>query len=107
MAELVELMDSKVGIENFATRVLSKLGLTDWQMEWTKCSGGECIDDMKMFTIPVRMIGMGFQAREYVLHEIAHIFIEGVWHGRKFYEQYTKLLTRFMTDIIEEDGEVD
>ena len=81
-----DLGDTKKEIEDFAGLVLHELKLTGWRMEWTKCSGGECIDDMKRFTIPERMIGMGFEANEYILHEVAHIFTDDNYHGRDFYK---------------------
>lgn len=89
-------MDSKEDIEGFAREVLNKLGLTDWMMEWDKCSGGICIKDMKRFTIPERMIGMGFEGKEYVLHEVAHIFTDDNYHGRNFYKEYVRLLEMFL-----------
>ena len=92
---------SKEEIEEFAKRVLLDLGLTDWQMEWDKCSGGICIKDVKRFTIPERMIGRGFEAKEYVLHEIAHIFTDDNYHGKDYYREYIKLLSRFLVASID------
>ena len=91
-------MDKKEDIEEFALSALNKLGLTDWRMEWDKCSGGICIKDMKIFTIPERMIGMGFEGKEYVLHEIAHIFTDDNAHGGGFYREYVRLLEMFLVD---------
>jgi hypothetical protein len=80
----------------FAAHVLEELCL-DWAMKWTKCDGGICLKKSREILIPERMIGQyPWVAKEYVLHETAHIFTDDKQHGEEFYKVYVDLLRRFM-----------
>lgn len=82
--------------EAFATHALEELCL-GWKMKWTKCSGGICLKKSREIHIPERMIGQyPWVAKEYVLHEAAHIFTDDKVHGEDFYKSYIALLGRFM-----------
>ena len=88
---------TKEQIENFSEDVLRTLRQEQWHMEWTACSGGLCLKKSKEILIPERMIGeYPWGAKEYVLHEIAHIFTEDNFHGSDFYAGYVRLLSQFM-----------
>ena len=80
----------------FAAHGLEELRL-DWKMKWTKCSSGICLKKSREILIPERMIGQyPWAAKEYVLHEAAHIFTDDNVHGEEFYKSYIALLRRFM-----------
>ena len=84
--------------ETFAAHVLEELCLV-WKMKWTKCSGGICLKKSGEILIPERMIGQcPWVAKEYVLHEVAHIFTDDNAHGEEFYKSYIALLRRFMLE---------
>ncbi|MBA7677813.1 hypothetical protein ES703_86077 [subsurface metagenome] len=83
-------------VEAFAARVLKKLRL-DWKMKWTTAQPGICLKKSQEILIPKSMIGQyTWMAREYVLHETAHIFTDDKQHGEEFYKSYVVLLRRFM-----------
>ncbi len=82
----------------FAVHVLEEV-CPDWTMKWTKCDGGICLKRSLEILIPERMIGQyPWIAKEYVLHETAHIFTDDNQHGVEFYREYVALLDRFMVD---------
>ena len=88
---------SQSEIEKFTTHVLRNLSLDGWWMEWTR-SGSWCNRKGQIIYIDKTFIGKyPWQAKEGVLHEIAHIFSpRDRFHSRPFYEQYISLLTKFM-----------
>lgn len=95
---------SRLEAEAFAFTVLKEFGLDDWKLEWVTDSS-ECIIDMKLLLLHVprhRSLrfriypGYPWEIKEVILHEIAHIFSPDITHGRDFYLEYTKLLTKFM-----------
>ena len=82
----------------FAAHVLEELCL-DWTMKWTKCDGGICLKKSREILIPERMIGQyPWVVKEYILHEVAHIFTDDKVHGDEFYKSYIALLMRFMLE---------
>lgn len=90
-------------LEAFASQVLKALDLEDWRIEWTTdCS--ICIRERKLILLQVHTIrfrifrGYPWQAKEAVLHEIAHIFTDDRFHSQGFYTEYIKLLVRFMVE---------
>lgn len=89
---------TRVKAKIFASHVLEALHL-DWEMKWTKCDGGICLKKSREILIPERMIGQyPWVAKEYVLHEAAHIFTDDNGHGEEFYKSYIALLRRFMLE---------
>ena len=89
-------------VETFATHVLKELRL-DWRMGWTIAQPGICLKKSKEILIPRTMIGQyPWVAKEYVLHETAHIFTDDKVHGEEFYKSYIVLLRRFMLKYIPE-----
>lgn len=83
-------------VEAFAARVLKKLYL-DWKMKWTIAQPGICLKKSSEILLPENVIGQyPWMAKEYVLHETAHIFTNG--HGEEFYKSYIALLRRFMVE---------
>lgn len=87
---------TKEEVEAFAANVLKKL-YPDWKMKWTTAQPGICLKRSKEILIPESMIGQyPWMAKEYVLHETAHISTNG--HGEEFYKSYIALLRRFMVD---------
>lgn len=94
---------SKKGVEDFSKGVFTSLLLGEWSMRWTTCNGGLCLRKGKRILIPERMIGQyPWAAKEYVLHEVAHIFTADRFHGSDFYAHYVRLVRRFM--VLEERG---
>lgn len=91
---------SKRQIENFARKVFKSPEFINWQMEWTEDSVGMCARGSKIIYIPKRMIGQyPWVAKEYVLHEVAHIYTEeDSSHGENFYKEYIRLLNQFMSE---------
>ncbi len=88
---------TKEEIEEFAKRVLGLYGLKDWKMEWTTASPSICMKDRKIIFIEERYIGKyPWDAKENILHEIAHIFTDDMVHGMRFYIYYIRLLNIFM-----------
>ena len=82
--------------EAFAAHVLQELHL-EWKMKWTSAHPGICLKKSQEILIPKSMIGQyPWMAKEYVLHETAHIFTSG--HEGKFYKSYIALLRRFIVD---------
>jgi len=87
---------SQAEIEKFAAQVIRELNLDGWQMEWTG-GGSMCEKSRHIIFIDKRWINKyPWQAKENVLHEIAHIFTEDKLHGLGFYREYIDLLERFM-----------
>lgn len=95
---------SRLDAEAFAFTVLKELGLDDWKLEWVT-DGSACIIDMKLLLLHVPnhrslkfriYAGYPWEVKEDILHEIAHIFSPCNTHGRDFYLEYIKLLTKFM-----------
>ena len=84
-------------IEKFAAHVLRNLPLDGWRMEWTR-SGSWCNRKGRIIYIDKTFIGKyPWQAKDGVLHEVAHIFSpEDRFHGCSFYKQYILLLHKFM-----------
>lgn len=90
---------TKEDMEAFAARVLNELA-PDWLMKWTDCSGGICLKNSREIFIPERMIGeYPWMAKEYILHEAAHIFTDDDQHGGAFYKVYIGLLWQFMIAV--------
>lgn len=95
-------------LQTFVSHVFEKLDLNGWRIEWTK-GYSICIRERKLILIQVHNIrfrlyrGYPWQAKEAVLHEIAHIFTSDKFHSEAFYIEYIKLLTKFM---VEEAGSV-
>ena len=88
---------TKEDVEAFAAQVLKELRLDDWKMEWTKNSSGICLKCFREILIPERVVGQyPWEAKEYVLHETAHIFTDDHRHGAGFYRVYVALLNQFM-----------
>lgn len=86
---------TKEEAEAFASHVLEEL---HWAMKWTKCNGGICLKKSREILIPERMIGQcPWVAKEYVLHEAAHIFTDDNVHGEEFYKQYARLVSKYLT----------
>ncbi len=89
---------TKEEVEAFGTHVLESL-CPHWVVKWTKCDGGICLKKSREILIPERMIGQyPWVAKEYALHEIAHIFTNDNGHGEEFYKSYIALLRRFMLE---------
>jgi len=90
-------------LRTFASRVFKELDLEDWRIEWTT-DVSICIRHRKLIQIHVHNTrfpiypGYPWQAKEAVLHEIAHIFTPCRSHSEDFYREYIKLLTRFMVE---------
>jgi len=101
---VVNLMGAvkKEEVETFVRIVFDALELNDWKMEWTETTPGICLRKAKKILLPTRIIGRyPWEAREYALHEIAHIFaLNDKLHGKLFYDEYIKLLQRFITEEI-------
>ena len=94
---------TKKEVEAFATYVLGELYL-DWKMKWTIAQPGICLKKSQQILIPKNIIGQyPWDAKEYILHETAHIFTDDNQHGEEFYKSYIALLRRFM--IIPLQGE--
>jgi hypothetical protein len=86
-------------IENFATFVLGKLGI-DGNMKWTSSGNSWCDRQHKTIYIGESFIGKyPWQAKENVLHEIAHIYTDDKFHSEKFYAHYTNLVARFLAGL--------
>ena len=89
----------------FARSVLCKLNLKDWKVEIDKIDdSGTCFLPMKLITIPKWVCNKDniqfWQTKEYILHEIAHInSYSDNNHGKLFYREYVRLLTRFMANL--------
>lgn len=86
----------------FISCVLKELDLEDWLIEWTS-DVSICIKERKLILVQVSATsqiypGYPWQAKESVLHEIAHVFAPKWFHGADFYREYVKLLTRFMIE---------
>lgn len=91
----------KEKVEKFAKYVLNTLKLNDWEMKWEEIDPcGFCYNDLKHFTIPPWVVDKcDWVWKEYVLHEVAHIFCKYEdQHGPKFYRPYIELLRIFMLD---------
>jgi len=90
----------KSEVNKFASQVIKALGLDGWAMEWCKGGPSICLRKQKRILIRKAVIGMyPWQAKEEVLHEIAHIFTLGKSpHGENFYREYVPLLKRFMIE---------
>lgn len=92
---------SRRELQTFASHVFEKLDLEGWRMEWTQ-RVSICIRETKLILIQVPNIrfriypGYPWQAKEAVLHEIAHIFTPDKSHSEGFYIEYIKLLICFM-----------
>lgn len=90
-------------LKAFVSHVLKELDLEDWQVEWDT-DVGICIKHRKLILVQVHTTrfriypGYPWQAKEAVLHEIAHIFTPDRFHSEDFYREYVKLLTRFMIE---------
>lgn len=91
----------RLDLQEFGLQVLKALCLEDWRIEWTT-DGSICIRDMKLILIQVHNVrfrlyhGYPWQAKEAILHEIAHVFTDDRFHSEGFYMEYIKLLVRFM-----------
>jgi len=91
-------------IEAFALNVFKALGLEDWQVEWTTVAPSICIRARKLIFICVHTAkfriypGYPWQAKEAILHEVAHIFTPDRFHSEDFYREYVKLLMKFMIE---------
>ena len=91
---------TKEEAEAFAAHVLKEL-CPDWKMKWTRAQPGICLKKSQEILIPESMIGQyPWQAKEYVLHETTHIFIDDNRHGEEFYKLYIVLLRRFMLSSV-------
>jgi len=86
--------------EEFGKYVLQELRLHDWHMEWETIDPiGFCYPDLKFFTVPPSVLAKSeWETKEYILHEVAHIFVDNTGHGRDFYEQYITLLWKFIVE---------
>lgn len=86
-------------IEKFTAHVLRNLPLDGWRMEWTR-NGSLCERERRIIFIDKKFIGKyPWQAKEIVLHEVAHIFSpEDHFHGCEFYKEYISLLSKFIVD---------
>lgn len=83
-------------IEKFAVHVIRELDLDGWRMMWTT-AGDICMKDRHIIFIDKRWVGKyPWQAKEVVLHEVAHIFTDDKQHGLGFYREYIELLEKFM-----------
>jgi len=90
---------SQAEVEKFAAYVIRTLGLDGWRMEWTRAQPGICLKKSQEILIPKSMIGQyPWQAKEYVLHETAHIFTNDKMHGCDFFREYIALLNKFMVE---------
>jgi len=88
---------SQSEIEKFVAQVIRELGLDGWWMEWTRASPSICEKNRHIVFIDKKWIGRyPWEAKEIVLHEIAHIFTEDKMHGLSFYREYIDLLEKFM-----------
>lgn len=86
--------------EAFAAHVLKELRL-DWKMKWTRAQPGICLKKSQEILIPKSMVGQyPWMAKEYVLHEITHIFTDDNRHGEEFYKLYVVLLRKFMVEEV-------
>ena len=90
-------------VEAFAAQVLAEYD--GWVQDWTASEGGHCERRRRFIFLPERLIhgGPEWEAREYVLHEVAHIESgeAGDGHGSAFYEAYVGLLKRWMCNVME------
>jgi len=84
-------------IEKFAALVIRELNLDGWRMEWTRASPSICEKNRQIIFIDKTWIGRyPWEAKEVVLHEVAHIFTDDKFHGLGFYREYIELLEKFM-----------
>lgn len=89
-------------LEAFASYVLQRLDLQGWRMEWTSENPSFCVRETKVILIAVANTGFRiykgypWQAKEAILHEIAHILTLDMVHGEDFYRGYTRLLRDFV-----------
>jgi len=90
---------SAEGITKFALSVLDSENLDNWSVEWTRSSSGFFMRKSRRVAIPERIIRMYiWEAKEYVLHEVAHIQTEeDRKHGPVFYKEFARLVTKYMT----------
>jgi len=88
----------KSEVETFAQEVFEREQLCGWQVAWTKCNAGLCQRKVKTILLPERIIGIyKWEAKEYVLHEVAHIRTEADnMHGTEFFAEFARLVQRFM-----------
>lgn len=87
----------KSEVNSFAAKVLKALDLGAWTMQWTSAGPSFCARECKTILIHKSYIGRyPWEAKEVVLHEIAHIFSTDDRHGEGFYRKYIWLLRRFM-----------
>lgn len=86
-------------VAKFASKVIKALDLDDWEMQWSKTEPSICLREQKVILIRRAVIEQyPWQAKEEVLHEIAHIFTPDRVHGENFYREYILLLERFMVE---------
>ena len=88
---------AKEDAERFARMVLDCEKYSGWGMQWG-CAPSICLRDRKLIIIREKIIGWyPWQVKEEILHEIAHIpTIEDKGHGTIFYEEYVRLLKKYM-----------
>lgn len=87
---------TKKEIERFASGVIKELKLEGWKMKWTT-AGDICIRDSKIIYIDKSAIHKyPWDAKQRVLHELAHIFTMNKFHGPAYFGKYVKLLKRFL-----------
>jgi predicted metal-dependent hydrolase len=87
-------------VEEFAQAVFNAEELfNEWRFRWTSAKPGVCVLKTKTIFIPQTIIGdYPWQAKEYVLHEMAHIrtLDKERGHGPVFYQEYARLVLRHM-----------
>ncbi len=95
---------TRTDLKAFALDVFRKEHLADWRIEWTT-DGSCCLKEQKIILVRVHTTrfrlypGYPWQAKEIVLHEIAHIFTSDDVHGADFYREYINLLQKYMVAV--------
>lgn len=86
----------KLYAETFFSRVIIEEGL-NYQMKWL--DNGECIKSLRIIYLPYFLCEKSkWVIREYILHEIAHIYIGSNDHDSDFYEEYILLLRKYIVN---------
>jgi hypothetical protein len=86
----------------FANKVFKKLKLNGWNMKLETIDPiGFCYIEFKEITIPERLFTeqhLDWETKQYILHEITHIFCPNDnHHGKEFHKKYSELIIKFMT----------